>query len=145
MFLARLLLQNGLAFYLTWLSLVTFINFAIYISYGLSANQATASTITLGLILGIILVYFIIENFIWQRFLLYVVSPWFVLLVTYNGILTANWQTVNLNRNNIISLATFVVIVVCFAIKLLMICLYKTFCSHRYDKYKETLHDLSEM
>lgn len=63
----RFLLQNGVAFFLTWLSLATNLNFAIFLTYEAGLEVSISSTVALIVILLIVVVYFILENFIWQR------------------------------------------------------------------------------
>jgi hypothetical protein len=143
MFAIRILLQNGLAFYLTWLSVVAILNFNIFIRFMLAVEGTKASTIALSILLALMVVYFLVENFLWQRFLLYVISPWIVLLLTFDAMLTYNWYAGFLNQNNYLTLAMFALTAVFLAAKLIMICLYKSLCSHRYDTYKEPLTDLN--
>ena len=139
-FAIRLILQNGLAFYLTWLSFLACLNFATFITYNFGWNQTNSSTATLAIISSLAVVYFLVENFIWQRFLLYIYSPWLVLLITFHGILLEHWTTaIGLGRNNLMALIMFAVFFAFAVLKLFVICLCKTYCSHRYDKYRETL------
>ena len=63
----RFLVQNGLGFFLTWLSLATNLNFAIFLTYDASIKVDISSTVVLIIILALIVTYFILENFIWQR------------------------------------------------------------------------------
>ncbi len=65
--LNRILLQNGLAFFVTWLSLATNLNFAIFLTYSASIEVSISSTVALAIILVLVIVYFILENFVWQR------------------------------------------------------------------------------
>ncbi|CAF1032596.1 unnamed protein product, partial [Brachionus calyciflorus] len=67
---SRILIQNGLATFATWLTLATNLNFATFLTYDCGINQDISSTIILFIILIIAVVYFIIENFIWQKYLL---------------------------------------------------------------------------
>ena len=54
--------------------------------WGLKANLSTAGTIALVLILCAIIVYFILENFVWRHYLIYIFSPWIVIIVALAGI-----------------------------------------------------------
>lgn len=63
----RFILQNGIAFYLTWLSLATNLNFAIFLTYEASVEVSISSTVALIAILIIIVAYFVVENFVWPR------------------------------------------------------------------------------
>ncbi len=64
----RVLVQNGLAFFATWLSIATCLNFAIFLYRRASLTQDIASTIALVIILALIILYSVLENVIWQKY-----------------------------------------------------------------------------
>jgi hypothetical protein len=70
-----------MAFYATWLSIASNLNFAIYIIWRLGADFQNAGTAALILVLCAIIVYFILENFVWKKYLIYQFSPWIVIIV----------------------------------------------------------------
>lgn len=135
-FLVRIIVHNGLAFYLTWLSLATILNFATYISYHLGARVDDASTIALFFIITLVVAYFVVENCVWQRFLLYVFTPWIVLIIAICGSMNKNYNSNNPSRNNIITAVLLAIILTLAVAKLIMFFLYKTICFYRYDKYR---------
>jgi hypothetical protein len=66
-------------------SIASNLNFAIYMIWGLKANLSNAGTIALIIILCSIILYFILENFIWRHYLIYNFSPWIVIVVALSG------------------------------------------------------------
>jgi hypothetical protein len=135
--LIRVLTQNGLALYLTWVTIATNLNMAAYITYGLGVELTISTSLALGVVFLLILVYFIVENYIWQRYLLYVFTPWPVVLFALGGSLLKNWPSDangQATRNNILTLVMFIVSVILFIVKLIMFGLYQTKCKPSVDK-----------
>lgn len=130
----RILPQNGLALFATWLTLATNLNFATFLVYDCGANQDVASTIILFIILVIAVTYFIIENFIWQRYMLYNFTPWFVINFALIGSLVKNFKTSNPSRNNIITLILLLITLLLAIAKIVMFILYKTACKKRVNR-----------
>lgn len=124
--LIRILPQNGLATFATWLTLATNLNFASFLAYEAGAKQEVASTIILFIILIIAVVYFVIENFIWQRYLLYNFSPWVVLNFALLGSVIKNYNRTTPSRNNIISIILLIITFLLAIAKIVMFILYKT-------------------
>jgi uncharacterized protein YacL len=128
--LNRFLVQNGLGFFLTWLSLASNLNFANFLSYSANIDQSIGSTVALVIIIGVIGTYFVLENFIWQRYLVYMFTPWFVVVVALIGSLNKNWSSSSPNRNNIITLVLLICVIILIAIKITMFVLYHTKYNH---------------
>jgi hypothetical protein len=90
--LLTVLVHNGLAFFLSWLTLATCLNFGSVLTYSANVNVTTSSAISIGLTFIIISVYLIIENIIAPRYFLNIFSPWFVFILATIGILIRNWK-----------------------------------------------------
>ncbi len=150
----RFLIQNGLGFFLTWLSLATNLNFAVFLTYDASVKVDISSTVVLIIILALIITYFVLENFIWQRlkfnsfrlrlfpfssfsigficrYLLYLVTPWFVLNLALIGSIAKNFNGKSPTRNNIITVILLVIVVIFTIIKIIMFILYHTKLKHK--------------
>lgn len=82
----RLLVQNGLATYGTWLVVATLINLVIVLHYsaGLAADKATY--IAQCLLLVILVIYHCVTNFVLNMYTRYLISPYFVLIWALAGI-----------------------------------------------------------
>lgn len=122
----RILPQNGLATFATWLTLATNLNFASFLAYECGAKPEVASTIILFIILIIAVVYFVIENFIWQRYLLYNFSPWVVINFALLGSVIKNYNSTNPTRNNIITIILLIITFLLGISKIVLFILYKT-------------------
>ena len=123
-----------MAFYLTWLSLASNLNFASFLHYVAGVDLYLSSTIALIIILGCIVTYFVLENLIYQRYLLYVFTPWIVVIIALSGSIGKNWVTAAPSRNNIIT-AVLLAITILLAIgKIVMFILYHTALKSRVDR-----------
>lgn len=105
----RILIQNGVAFYATWVSIASLVNYANYSIWRLGANMQDMGTACLILLLASLINYFVLEDFIWRRCLQYTFSPYFVLIGALIGSLQKNWIYSQPTRNNIISLVILII------------------------------------
>lgn len=78
-------MNNGLAFYATWVTLATFLNMSIAWIYEWKGNREIASAICLGFAGLIIFTYFVLEIFILEKFLRYTFSPYIQLFIAFSG------------------------------------------------------------
>jgi hypothetical protein len=130
-YLIRILPLNGLGFFATWLALASTLNFAQFLTYQGGAKDNVASTLALFIILALAVVYFIFENFVWQRFLLYLLTPWFVVNFALAGSLAKNWVQGEPTRNNIITLVIFVITLLLAVGKLACVYFYQGHWKHK--------------
>lgn len=137
----RILIQNGIAFYATWLSIATNLNFDIYLTWSLGVDVYTAGTIALSIIFALIIVYFVLENFIWKQYLLYTFSPWIVLIVGLTGSLLNNFNKQNPTRNNIFSLAILAIVALLIVARIIFFVLYKTIWKMKLQQYSPVQAD----
>lgn len=127
----RIFLQNGLAFFATWLTLATNLNFAMVLTYSANLDMMTVTTVILFIILALVLAYSVLENVVFPRALLHQFAPWFVLNVALIGSLTKNWVSGAPTRNNIITLVIECIVVGLTVIKIATFVLYKTVLKSR--------------
>lgn len=95
-----------------------------------------SSLVILSVMGFVLLVYCIFENFVWQKYLVYVITPWFVLILNNGGILIKNWVQSYPSRNNMASLLLLVITVFFTFIKIIMLIFYHTTCKQKLDKNK---------
>ncbi|XP_064594371.1 uncharacterized protein LOC135461289 [Liolophura sinensis] len=116
--LKQILVLNGVAFYNTWISIATCLNFATLLTYtGWSpVPQGAASTAALGLLMAVIFMWFIFKNFLFERHLRFTYSPFIVLHVGLAGSLDKNWD--RNNGNSLLTAMILAVVVVLFVISL---------------------------
>lgn len=127
------MIQNGVGFYLTWISIATSINFVTFLTYDGGIEVSLSSTIGLILVATLVLIYFIFENFIWPRYLLFMFTPWFVLILSLFAIVQNNFSK-GLNRNNLITIGILIGSIFFFLIKIIMFILFKTSCKYQLNR-----------
>lgn len=87
----RILIQNGILFYATWVSIATCINFAVYVEYNLGIDGSKAATAALAILTSVIILWFIMENFVLQEYTRFVLSEYIVLIIALSGVVKAHW------------------------------------------------------
>jgi len=82
----RLLVQNGLATYGTWLVVATLINLVIVLHYSAGMAADKAAYIAQGILIGIVIIYHCVTNFVLNMYTRYLISPYLVLIWALSGI-----------------------------------------------------------
>ncbi len=116
--LDRGLVQNGVAMFAAWTTIATLLSLADVLYTYAGVDWATAGSIALGILAGEMLIWFILDWFIFERHLRYIFTPYIVLVVFLVGSLVAHynpWVT-----NTIITVVLLVVAAVAFLIKIIM-------------------------
>jgi hypothetical protein len=124
-------MQNGLAFFATWGTFATLLNFTSFLTYVIKIEMTLSGTIALSIISFILITYSILENFIWYKYLIYVITPWVVTLTALSGSLLKNWLYEHPTRNNIILFVMLMVAIVLTLLKGAMFLVYHTLWSHK--------------
>lgn len=134
-----------MALNLTWAVINSILNLAVFLTYSLGLHNDVSCTICLIMLSFILVVYFVTENFIWQKYLLYIFTTWFGVQVGLGGMLWRAWSDSNqsLSRNNLIVMAMFFMSVVFTIGKFIMFTLYHTCCKQQVDKRES--HKLLQM
>lgn len=123
-----------MAFYLTWVTIASCLNLSIYLTYEANFEMSFSSSISLAIIAILIFIYFIVENFIWQHYLVYIFTPWLVLIIGLSGSLLKNYSFQKPTRNNLITFGILIGSLLFSVTKLLMCFLYHTVCKEKLDK-----------
>ncbi|XP_035698689.1 uncharacterized protein LOC118431555 [Branchiostoma floridae] len=87
LWLIRALVHNGLAIYGTWVTIATLVGFSNVLTYESGYDNEDVSTGMLGLLLAIILVWFVLENFVFERYCRYTLVPFVVVVVALSGLI----------------------------------------------------------
>ncbi|XP_064406388.1 uncharacterized protein LOC135351336 [Halichondria panicea] len=93
LYITRFLVLNGILVYTTWLTAATELNFAILLQDYIGYSSQTASTAALSVLTVVIVLYFVLENTILDRFLRFVFIVYPVLIWALSAILSAHWET----------------------------------------------------
>lgn len=95
------LVQNGMAFYATWITIATHLGLAIVLAYTAGMNQQDACSIVLGMLGFFIILYNLLDTLVINKYSKYLMTPYFVLILALVGSLTGNGDA--LGRNFIIT------------------------------------------
>ena len=87
----RMLVLNGVLTYTAWVSIATCLNLCISLQYDLGANGTAAATGVLFVLLTLIIFWFVLENFFFERFTRYLFMEYIVFIVAFSGILKKHW------------------------------------------------------
>ena len=97
----RFLAQNAMGLYLSWMTFIALLNLAfVLVSQG--GSQETETTIALGVIIGKVALWFVLDTFVLFRYSNYLVSPYFVPPLVALGIILNNFAL--WHRNSIMKL-----------------------------------------
>ncbi|XP_041372326.1 uncharacterized protein LOC121385636 [Gigantopelta aegis] len=123
LWMVRVLVQNGVAFYATWSALIALLDLGSVLSYAAipQLDVGLSSTIVLGLVSGFVVVYFLVDIFLADRYSRYTVSPYVVMIVFLTGVFVTAWRGSTLN--GVFSLSLLATCSTLSLIKLFYICL----------------------
>lgn len=115
----RLLVINGVMFLGAWTTIATLVNFNTALIYEFGANTTTAGCVSLAILLTIVLGWFILENFIFEKYTRYAISHYITLTIGVSGILKKNWTDGYGIQGFILSI--LIVVVILFVARLVII------------------------
>ncbi|XP_033631182.1 uncharacterized protein LOC117293078 [Asterias rubens] len=118
LFAIRAIVQNGLAFYATWVTIATLLNFAIVLTYWANVDMSVACTVSLSILLVEVLIYSVLENIVLERYLRYTYGVWLVVIFALCGSLAQNWDATS--RNSIYSVVLLGLAAVLFLLKIVL-------------------------
>ncbi|XP_011406469.1 PREDICTED: uncharacterized protein LOC105314171 [Amphimedon queenslandica] len=126
-FLAQLLVVNGLVVYATWLSVAWLINLDIVLSYFSTQTATSAGTISLSVLAFEVLIYFLLENTVLDRYIRYVYMVYPVVLWALSGVAAAHADDANGKRNYIFTLALLGISSVLFLSRIVLLFVFAFF------------------
>ncbi|XP_064406774.1 uncharacterized protein LOC135351642 [Halichondria panicea] len=120
LYLTRIIVLNSVAIYASWLTAATQLNFVIVlVNYG-GVDPTTAGTVGLSILLVVIIIYFILENTILDRFARFVFVVYPLLIWAFTGIVSAHWGVEKDNQNPIFTLVLLVLCIVLFIVRIIL-------------------------
>lgn len=105
----RLVVQNGLAMFAMWGTVASMFNFAVVLTYRTGARQSVSSSVALSIFTLEIVTWWIFDNFIFEKYFRYLVTPYVVLILSIAGITSKNWDPGN--GNAVYTLVLFCLVV----------------------------------
>lgn len=118
--LLRLLVQNGLALYSTWTTIATLLNLCVVLDLE-GVARATAGTASLCVLLLELLGWFILENFVLDRYVRYILTIYPVVIVALLGNVTKNYQPGNPSPNTVFTVVLLVLACLLFLVRVAMV------------------------
>lgn len=109
--LVRILVQNGLATYAAWVTVATIINLDVFMNYNAGVSERISSTVSLSFLLVAIVCWFFLDNFVFDKYVRYTVTPYIVIAFALVGIIVQNWD---INKSNS-ALTAFILATCCLA------------------------------
>ncbi|XP_071103239.1 uncharacterized protein [Haliotis cracherodii] len=118
--LMRMLVQNGLAFYGAWCTIATLLNLAMALTYTAKPqfDQSTSSTIALSILSVELTVFAISDWTIMDKYSRYTFSPYIVVMVALSGSMVKNWNPEK--TNSIFTAVLLGVSILCFITKMVL-------------------------
>ncbi|XP_059081308.1 uncharacterized protein LOC131879111 isoform X1 [Tigriopus californicus] len=83
---------NSHATYTTWTIVASFLNLYIALFYVGEVEELTCAYISLGSLTGILIIWFMLENFVFDKYVRYIITPYLVVIWAFSGVLSANDQ-----------------------------------------------------
>lgn len=116
--LIRFLVQNALAFYATWVTIATILNFSVVLVYFADVSQDTTGTVCTCIVAAEITIWIILDTFVLDQYARYIFSPYIVVIVALAGIIDANYVSGELN--SILTVILEAVACAAFVLKLVL-------------------------
>ncbi len=117
----RVIVQNGLGLYAAWGTVASVFNFAIVLTFGTGLSgdrQAVGSTVSLIIFTLEIFAWFIFDNFVFEKPLRYLFTPYSVIVISLVGILSKNWDPTK--RNAIYTAALLGMVILMSILKMIL-------------------------
>ncbi|XP_054607177.2 uncharacterized protein [Nothobranchius furzeri] len=101
LWLHRVLIQNGVAIYATWTTIASLINLTIVLTYDATMSSSDAATVSLSLLTVLMIVWFLLENFVLDKHVRFILAIYPVVIWALTGVFTENYNSASPTRNNI--------------------------------------------
>ncbi|XP_030125135.4 uncharacterized protein [Taeniopygia guttata] len=85
LWLIRILVQNGLALYLTWTSIATLLNFAVVLIHKWNVPSEKATTASLSILALSLVIWFYLENYLLDKYVRYNLTVYPVVIAALTG------------------------------------------------------------
>ena len=91
-------------------------------------DDTSASSMVLGILLGIMTLWFIFENFVYERFVCYVFAHYFVFVLAFSGIVNKLQNLPEASRQNMILASINLALACLFFIAKIGLFVYRYYC-----------------
>ncbi|XP_045923807.1 uncharacterized protein si:ch211-161h7.5 [Micropterus dolomieu] len=121
LWLLRVLVQNGVMIYTTWTTIATLINLTIVLTYDAKVSPTDAATISYSILAVVLLVWFVLENFILDKHMRYILITYPVLIFALCGNLDKNFDAQSPSRSGIFIVVLLALASVLFVIRIVLV------------------------
>ncbi|XP_062891300.1 uncharacterized protein LOC134338921 isoform X2 [Mobula hypostoma] len=121
LWLVRILVQNGIAVYATWTTIATLLNFAVVLTYSANISTVTSGTTCLSLLAIEVVLWFGLENFVFDKYVRYTLTIYPVIIVALSGSLDNHYNATSPTRNNIYIAVLLAIACIAFVARVAMV------------------------
>ncbi|XP_019897292.1 uncharacterized protein si:ch211-161h7.5 [Esox lucius] len=121
LWLIRVLVQNGLCVYSTWTTIASLINFTIVMNYNADLTAMDAATVSLSILTAEVLVWFILENFVFEKHMRYILTIYPVVILALCGNMTKNYDEAAPSRNAYFTAVLLGVAITLFVVRVCLV------------------------
>ena len=110
----RILIQNGIIFYNAWVAIETGMNLVVTFHFLLGVDATNAASAVISLFFGIMIFWFILENFVFHEYIRFVFAEYIALIVGFSDIIKAHWSGGEGNESFVL-IVLFIASLLCIA------------------------------
>lgn len=116
------LVHNGLGMYTTWVVVDTIINLVALLIYQFGIQPEIAYVVGLSIFACVILLWFILDSFVFWKATLFLITPYVVTSLIFAGMLSRNWNLASPNAITIYLIVLLGISVIFLFLKLVFAC-----------------------
>ncbi|KAJ8272861.1 hypothetical protein GJAV_G00094290 [Gymnothorax javanicus] len=121
LWLFRVLVLNGIGVYATWTTIATLLNFTIVLDYNAGMSKEHAATLSLSFLLVEVIAWFVVENFVFEKHVRYLLTIYPVVILALSGSIARNYDSAAPSKNNIFTVILLALSCVLFATRVLLV------------------------
>lgn len=120
LYATRILVLNSIAIYMTWVTIASLIGLTVVLQYSTNIGAVAAGTTSLTVLGVLVMIYFILENTILDRYLRYVGIVYPVVIWALTGGVVAHWGKDPSGQNAIITYVLLGASVLLFLVRIIL-------------------------
>ncbi|CAH2253729.1 unc-119 B [Pelobates cultripes] len=121
LWLIRIFVHNGIAVYTTWTTIACLLNFAVVLTYNGGYSNSTSTTIALAILTFEVLLWFCLENFVFDKYVRYTITVYPVVIVALSGAMNKSYNPASPGPNGIFIAVLLAVACTLFAARLVLV------------------------
>ncbi|XP_069810989.1 uncharacterized protein [Dendropsophus ebraccatus] len=121
LWLIRIFAQNGIAVYATWTTIACLLNFAVALTYNGNIPNTTSTTVCLSILTFEVIIWFLLENFLFDKYVRYTLTVYPVVIVALSGAIDKNFSAASPDENNIFAAVLLAVACALFVLRLALV------------------------